>query len=335
MCKISVLMCVYNGQKDMKEAIDSILNQTFTDFEFIIVNDCSTDNSVSIINSYTDSRIKLLTNETNLGLAASLNVGLKEAKGEYIVRMDSDDISLPNRLQTQVDYMDTHHNIGVCGSWIKVFGDANYYWKPKANAQYLRCKLLFNTPLPHPTWIIRHSLIKQHNLYYSQTMRRAQDYDFLVRMSDHAQLACIQQCLLNYRYEFVTRKPANHNEALKNIFAVRKQLLEKLGVGFTEDEHQLHHLLSESKFKSPELSPIKVGKWLTKLLKSNAESKVYNHTKLRILIGELWMQTLMSNLAKAIPVKLSCPNLWLSLLLAVCSLSVNRVTVFLRPNSQR
>lgn len=333
MTKVSVLMCAYNGQKDIKEAIDSILNQTFTDFEFIIVNDCSTDNSAEIINSYTDNRIKLLTNETNLGLAASLNVGLKEAKGEYIVRMDSDDISLPNRLQTQVDFMDAHPNIGVCGGWIKVFGDANYFWRPKTNAEYLRCKLLFNTPLPHPTWIIRHSIIKQHNLYYSQTMRRAQDYDYLIRMSNHAQLGCIQQCLLNYRYEFVTRKPENHNEALKNIFAVRKQLLEKLGVTFTEEEHQLHHLLSESKFKSPELSPIKVGKWLTKLLKANAQSKVYNHTKLRVLIGELWMQTLMNNFAKAVPAKLSYPNLWLSLLMAVYTLSVNRVTVFLRPNS--
>jgi glycosyltransferase involved in cell wall biosynthesis len=332
--KVSVLMCVYNSQKDIKEAIDSILNQTFKDFEFIIVNDCSTDNSASIIKGYTDNRIKLLTNETNLGLAASLNVGLKEALGEYIVRMDSDDISLPNRLQTQVDYIDTHPNIGVCGSWIKVFGEANYYWKPKANAEYLRCKLLFNTPLPHPTWIIRHSLIKQHNMYYSQTMRRAQDYDFLVRISDNAQLGCIQQCLLNYRYEFVTRKPENHNEALKNIFAVRKQLLEKLGVEFTEEEHQLHHLLSESKFKSAELTPLNVGKWLTKLLNANAKSKVYNHTKLRILIGELWMQTLMNNLAKAVPAKLSYPNLWLSLLMAVYSLSVNRVAVLLRPNGQ-
>jgi glycosyltransferase involved in cell wall biosynthesis len=335
MVTVSVLMCVYNGQKDLKEAIDSILNQNYTNFEFIIVNDCSTDNSAAIINSYTDNRIKLFTNETNLGLAASLNVGLQAAQGEYIVRMDSDDISLPHRLQTQVDYMNAHTNIGVCGSWIKVFGDANYCWKPKANAEYLRCKLLFNTPLPHPTWIIRHSLIKQHNLYYSQTMRRAQDYDFLVRMSAVSQLGCIQQCLLNYRYEFVTRKPENHNEALKNIFAVRKELLEKLGVDFTEEEHQLHHLLSESKFKSPELSPQKVGKWLTKLLRANAKSKVYNHTKLRVLIGELWMQTLMNNLAKAIPAKLSYPNLWLSLLMAVGSISANRVAMLLHPNSQR
>lgn len=334
MVKVSVLMCVYNSQKDINEAIDSILNQTFTNFEFIIVNDCSTDNSVEIIKSYTDNRIKLLTNETNLGLAASLNVGLKVAQGEYVVRMDSDDISLPNRLQKQVDFMDANPNIGVCGSWIKVFGDANYYWRPKANSEYLRCKLLFNTPLPHPSWIIRHSLIKQHNLYYSQTMRRAQDYDYLVRMSAVAKLSCIQECLLNYRYEFSTRKPENHNEALKNIFAVRKELLEKLGVDFTEEEHQLHHLLSESKFKSPELSSQKVGKWLTKLLRANKKSKVYNHSKLRTLIGELWMQTLMNHLAKAVPAKLSYPNLWLSLLMAVGSISANRVAMLFSPNGK-
>jgi glycosyltransferase involved in cell wall biosynthesis len=106
--KISILMPVYNGEKYLREAIDSILNQTFTDFEFLIVDDGSTDNSVEIINSYQNSRINLVKNDKNEGLVYTLNRGLSLAKGEYIARMDCDDISLPERLKKQIDFLDSN-----------------------------------------------------------------------------------------------------------------------------------------------------------------------------------------------------------------------------------
>ena len=103
---VTVLMSVYNGEKFLKEAMDSILTQTFTDFEFLIINDGSTDNSVKIIESYNDSRIRLINNEKNLKLIASLNKGISLARGKYIARMDCDDISSPMRLEKEVDFLE-------------------------------------------------------------------------------------------------------------------------------------------------------------------------------------------------------------------------------------
>ena len=101
-------MSVYNGAKFLAEAIDSILAQTFTDFEFIIIDDTSSDDSLQVINSYKDARIVLLQNTKNIGLTKSLNIGIAKAKGKYIARMDADDISMPKRLEKQFDFMEEH-----------------------------------------------------------------------------------------------------------------------------------------------------------------------------------------------------------------------------------
>ena len=123
--QISVVMPAYNAEKYITEAIDSILFQTFKDFEFIIINDASTDSTKDIIESYKDPRIKLVNNEQNKGVAKSLNIGISVACGKYIARMDADDIALPERFQKQFDFMEQHPNIDVCGSWAKKTGNEN------------------------------------------------------------------------------------------------------------------------------------------------------------------------------------------------------------------
>jgi glycosyltransferase involved in cell wall biosynthesis len=114
--KITVLMSVFNGERFLRGAIESILSQTYKDFEFLIIDDGSTDASTNIIASYRDSRIRSLRSERNLGLAASLNQGLASSTGQYVARMDADDISLPNRLARQVGFMQTHPHVGACGT---------------------------------------------------------------------------------------------------------------------------------------------------------------------------------------------------------------------------
>ncbi len=112
-------MSVYNGDMYLKEAIESILNQTFTDFEFLIINDGSIDKSEKVIKSYSDKRIRYYKNSKNLGLAASLNKGVGLSKAKYLARMDGDDVSYPNRLEKQVNFMDVNPEIDVCGTWVK------------------------------------------------------------------------------------------------------------------------------------------------------------------------------------------------------------------------
>jgi glycosyltransferase involved in cell wall biosynthesis len=130
---VTVLMPVYNTEMYLKEAIDSILNQTFRDFEFIVINDGSTDSTSDIIESYSDPRIIYLQNEKNLGVATSLNKGLSIAKGTYIARMDGDDVSRCDRLEKQVAFMDANPEIGVCGTWLETIGDRNEVWSPPRN----------------------------------------------------------------------------------------------------------------------------------------------------------------------------------------------------------
>ena len=115
-------MTVHNGEKHLSEAIDGILNQTFKDFEFLVIDDGSTDGSADIIQSYKDVRIRFISNGKNLSVPVSLNMGLNLARGEYIARMDCDDISLPQRLEKQVQFMDANPEVGVCGTWLETFG---------------------------------------------------------------------------------------------------------------------------------------------------------------------------------------------------------------------
>ena len=121
--KITVLMSVYNTKEDyLREAIESILNQTLREFEFIIINDASNEQTINILDQYNDDRIIRIDNEVNHGLTASLNKGLSVAKGEYIARMDADDISYPNRLELQYQYMQKHPNVAILGGWTKSNG---------------------------------------------------------------------------------------------------------------------------------------------------------------------------------------------------------------------
>ncbi len=214
--RVTVLMSVYNGEAYLTQAIDSILWQTFTDFEFLIIDDCSTDSSAVILDDCAkqDPRIRVIKNEDNLGLTKSLNVGLREAKGEYIARMDSDDISLPNRLSLQVSFLDNNKDVGICGGNIRIFGELNHlYTYPYDNAT-LKLNLLNRSPFAHPVVCMRTSCVKKHNLYYNEDFVTAQDYELWVQFSRVTRLANIPEVLLKYRL---------HNRNITKVKASEQQ----------------------------------------------------------------------------------------------------------------
>lgn len=194
-------MAVYNGEKYLAEAIDSILNQTFKNFEFIIVNDGSSDNSLKIIKQYlnNDSRIKLINNQTNLGLIKSLNKGLKIAKGQYIARMDADDISLPKRLELQLKFLENKKEIYLVGSFAIIINEKGkkialekVLVYPEAIAKDLKnaCCLL------HPTIMFRNDA----EFFYREKAYYCEDYDLYLQMiSRGKKLANYPLPLLKYR----------------------------------------------------------------------------------------------------------------------------------------
>lgn len=198
---ITVLMSVYNAEKFVGEAIESILNQTFKDYEFIIINDTSTDNSKRIISSYHDSRIKYIENKTRLGLAASLNKGLRLAKGTYIARMDADDISLPNRLQLQYSILKNDRNINLISShfvWINEKGKYISTHSLAASPEEIFYELQFRNCLGHPTVIFNKKIIINEFGGYNERCE-AEDNDLWLRVAKKYKIVKLDKVLVKAR----------------------------------------------------------------------------------------------------------------------------------------
>lgn len=200
--KVTVLMPVYNGATYLREAIDSILAQTYMDFELLIVNDGSTDTSNEIIAAYSDPRIKCIENIKNLGLVASLNKGLKSAQGEYIARMDQDDISLPERLKKQFDFMIANPNIGVLGTGFKHINNKGVIRDLPSNIltdhDFIKWSLHFYSPLVHPTVMMNKKIIRGIG-GYSPLCVHAEDYDLWIRASKVTRISNLEEKLLLLR----------------------------------------------------------------------------------------------------------------------------------------
>lgn len=196
---VTVLLPVYNGSKYLREAIESILAQTFSDFEFIIINDASTDDSENIILSYYDSRIRYYKNEINLGLVATLNKGLVLAEGKYIARMDQDDWSYNNRLQMQYEFMESNPAYCVIGSHISLFNSQKKIYYPLTDSS-VKQNLLWSPSFAHPAVMIRSSVIKEHQLFYDDLYTHAEDYGFWVKLSQYGKMANLNKILLKYRF---------------------------------------------------------------------------------------------------------------------------------------
>lgn len=199
--KITVLMSVYNGEKYIKEAIDSILFQTFKDFEFLIINDGSTDRTAEIIRSYSDQRIKIHKNKENFGLTKSLNIGLKLARGEYIIRQDADDISMSERLEKELDFLETHKDYAVVGTFVKIMNENSKIirlLKRPVNDGQIREFLKKDNCITHGS-----SMIRMESFYdvgfYDESMERSQDYELWLRISKKYRMANIPEYLYIWR----------------------------------------------------------------------------------------------------------------------------------------
>lgn len=213
--KVTVLMPVYNGEKYVGEAIESILGQTFKYFEFLIINDGSTDKSEEIIRSYKDPRIRLINNERNLGLADSLNIGLKEASGEYIARMDQDDISLPSRLAKQVTFLDQHPDIGVVGSQATIIdehGQKQSLLSLPLTHPLIAWTMFFKNPMAHPSVMMRRSVLSKQ---FYQPESCPEDYELWSRLIFRTKFVNFAEPLIRYRF---------HTQSMVNLFQKKIQV---------------------------------------------------------------------------------------------------------------
>ena len=273
-------MPVYNGKEYLALAVESILRQTFADFEFIIINDGSTDNSADIAASYEDPRIKLLHNDKNLGLIPSFNRGLENSRGEYIARMDADDIAFPDRFKKQVAFLDDHPDIALCGSWAQTIGmQQGFVIKPATDHETLKANLLFRSTIIHPTVMMRRSILNKFGLKYDMEDLHFEDYGLWTRMSECAKLANLPEVLLYYRMH---QANVSHTVPFKyrEGTPLKRKTLGKLGISPNEKEMRLHNSYKPENGENTQEFIKGQETWLRKIIDANIKKKIYNKNAL-------------------------------------------------------
>lgn len=228
MPRVSVVMSVFNGEPYLREAVDSIANQTFADFEFIIVDDGSTDGTADILKSYDDPRIQVIDQE-NRGLTASLNQAAGLANGRLIARMDADDISEPTRLEKQVMFMKANRDVGLVGTWYFEIDGQN---RKRAEKEFpvadydLRKTMIRYNPFCHGSVMFRKALFDKVG-GYDESFKKAQDYDLWFKMVSRAKLANIPEYLFQRRYTNDNISIADENAQISYALAARKNAIKR------------------------------------------------------------------------------------------------------------
>lgn len=283
MPKITVLMSAFNSEEYINEAIDSILNQTFSDFEFIIIDDGSTDNSLKIIECYQDSRIRLIKNEINIGLTNSLIKGIQNARGKYLARMDADDISINDRLEKQFNFLEKNKHISIVGSYVLFFDKQGQEVLGKAPLTHeeIIVELLLGYTLFHPSVMIRLSDLSNHGLNYNPHYIYSQDFDLWTRASRVLKLANLKSPLIKMREHSKKISRALNDKQRMFSDEVRMKQLKELKINYTPLELVAFNKMgsSDSLFNISEL--VALESILSKIEKANHKQKIFDPKTLK------------------------------------------------------
>jgi len=214
--RVNVVMSTFNGEHYIEQAVESILHQTFADFELIIVDDGSTDRTAEILSSYDDPRLRVIR-QANAGLTASLNHGIASAQGEYIARMDDDDIATPERLSKQVAFLDAHPSIGVIGTAYRIIDEiSGREWEPKVptSDHEVRRHLIRGNPFAHSSVMLRKAVLLAAG-GYDESYPHIQDYELWVRLAQQTRLVNLPEVLTIHRFHWGTVSTNRETEALR------------------------------------------------------------------------------------------------------------------------
>lgn len=275
---VSVVMCNYNTSEEyLRSAIESVLNQTYNNFEFIIIDDASTGNDIEIIRSYHDERIILLVNESNQHVSYTANRGLALAQGEYIARMDSDDICRPYRLEKQVIYMQKNRDVDILCAQARLFGDKEGVFAPGLRCSDLaKTSLFFGCPIVHPTVMFRASFIRKHNILYDTSLeyKAAEDFELWSRCIRLGKICEYPQVLLNYRVHAKQISTLTGKMQIESANRVRLRMLDWLGILPNQREASIHYLLCTDTI-SQDVSLLETQTWAHRLLQGNKQHRVF------------------------------------------------------------
>lgn len=301
---ITVLMPVYNVEPFIKEAIESVLNQSYSDFELLIIDDASTDDTVNRITAFSDSRIKLIKKPKNLGLIDSLNLGIKLAKGQYIARMDGDDISTPDRFQKQLDVLLNNPEIKACGCWLQRFGNHGKIIKHKEFHEEILTELLMQCSMSLGSVMFEKKAFENYS--FDENKKHVEDYDFWSRVSWISKLYNIQEVLYHYRSHDTQVTKLYYDIQRKGDVDIKLFLFKKLNYDnevFTDD------LIAKMLWITQKISMNDLAlffKWIKQLSLKNKKLKIYSQKELidvlqiikRRLVFELYFEQTSTGLDK-------------------------------------
>lgn len=288
--KVSVLMPIYNVAPFIKEAIDSILAQSFADFELITLNDCSEDNSQEIIDTYNDPRIVRYIGDANVGLANILNKGLSLAKGDYIARMDPDDISLPDRFETQVKFLETHKDIDLVSAGMKKFGASSDSIVHHTSFEDVKFNAIYYSPVLHASSMWRRQKFIDKGLYYRQEMVPSEDYDLWTRaILKGVRLANLP--IILYKYRIHDRQVTTVNKDWSTTEEISRLYFSSI---FPEAGEILFHDISNL-FK--ERDTCKIKDTIIRFEDENRKSDFFDRTFLHKKLNRYYQSVLYSKMA--------------------------------------
>lgn len=243
MVDISVILPVYNTERYIKEAIQSIVDQTFQNWELILIDDASTDGTLEIAQSFKDSRVKIVQNPSNMRVVKSLNLGIRLSSGKYVARMDADDISHPLRLEKQFKYLEEHKDVMLCGTWVQSIGGENRVIRAPLRHEQIQASFLFHNVIVHPSVMFRREAFMREGMLYDETFTNAEDYDLWIRAIEKLGFANIGGVLLKYRVHdrnVSVLKAVNSDELDRMHYRIYTFYLNVLRVPFKQEELVIH-----------------------------------------------------------------------------------------------
>ena len=291
MPQVSVILPVYNVAPHIEATINSLLTQTLRDFELLVLDDCSTDDTAAIVErlAVTDARLRFFRNPHNLGRAGTDNVALTYATGEFIAKMDGDDICHPERLARQVAYLAQHPDINVVGSWMQNFGASDYLNRYPAGSADAQVLTLFTLPTGNPSVMLRATLFRKQGMQYDETLRQSEDYDFFARYLRQLRIHTLPEALIRYRVPPDSGKKHILTKRATVADEVRERLMREWGVACSARELYVHQVISMLRPETP-VPLAEVEAWLRKLLHHNETHPLFEPEALRRGLGERWFE---------------------------------------------
>jgi glycosyltransferase involved in cell wall biosynthesis len=284
---VTVLLPVYNSEIFLYDAISSILEQSFTNFEFLIIDDGSIDKTSKILNEFNDSRIRIIKHSENKGVIYSLNEGMFLSKCKYIIRMDADDIALPNRIQVQVDFMNLNSDVAAAGSFYQIVGKQKIQKMPTTN-NAIKVHMLFHTAMAHPTIILRRESFINNNFLFNHEFKHAEDYELWARSSVSLKFANIPEVLLKYRIH-ENQISTKYNILQRNSMSLAQlNLLLNLGIQPSEREISIHSGISFSEYGTDDNYLDELLLWLKKLNQANSVVSFFDEKELAKILSLKW-----------------------------------------------